>query len=70
MKKGLRVFLNILETIVVIPLGIIGAVLLIPFVFLYLLFALPTTIVEDIWNIQPLPFSDSTEAPEEIEKDE
>lgn len=70
MKKGLRIFINILETIAVIPLSIIGVILLSPFLILYLLFALPTVIIEDIWDIEPLPFSDGTEHLEEIEKGE
>lgn len=50
MKKGLKVFLNILYTIIAIPLTIVGVVLLIPLAFLGLLISLPISVIEDIWN--------------------
>ena len=51
MKKGLRIFVNILETIVAVPLGIIGAILLSPFVILGLIICIPVSIVGDIWTV-------------------
>ena len=51
MKKGLRVFINILETIVAVPFGIIGAILLTPLVILGLLVFIPISIIEDIWTV-------------------
>lgn len=50
MKKGLEIFLNIIYTILGIPLGIVGAVCLIPFVVFGLIICLPISIVEDIWT--------------------
>ena len=50
MKKGLEIFLNIIYTIIAIPLGIIGAVCLIPFVAIGLIISLPVAIVSDIWT--------------------
>lgn len=67
MSKGLRIFINILETIVAVPLGIVGAILLTPFVLICLLVGLPITIIEDIWKTKILPID--SEAPDEIEKD-
>ena len=51
MKKGIKIFIQILETILVIPLGILGAICLIPFMALMLLFALPFGLVEDVWEV-------------------
>ena len=53
MKKGLKIFINILETIIAVPLCIVGAILLTPFVLIGLLIALPIYVVEDIWGILP-----------------
>lgn len=53
MKKGLKIFINILETIIAVPLCIVGAILLTPFVIIGLLIALPIYVVEDIWGILP-----------------
>lgn len=44
-------FLNILCTIIGIPLGILGAICIAPFVVLYLLIDLPCMIVQDIWGV-------------------
>jgi len=49
MKKGLRIFLNIIYTIITIPFGILGAICMIPFVALGLLIFIPASIIEDIW---------------------
>ena len=49
MSKGLKIFLNILFTIIAVPLGILGAICMIPFVALGLLIFLPVSIIEDIW---------------------
>ena len=51
MKKGLRIFINILETIVAIPLGLAGAICMAPFVILGLLICLPISIISDIWTV-------------------
>ena len=51
MKKGLRVFINILETIVAIPLGLVGAICMTPFVIIGLLVFIPISIIEDIWAV-------------------
>ena len=53
MKRGLKIFIRILETIIALPLAIAGAVCLIPFTILGLLIAVPTAIVEDIWGLLP-----------------
>ena len=51
MGEGLKILLRILGTIVCVPLGIAGAILLTPFVLIALLVSIPVTIVEDIWEI-------------------
>lgn len=51
MGKGLKILLRILGTIVCVPLGIAGAILLTPFVLIALLVSIPVTIIEDIWEI-------------------
>lgn len=61
MKKGLKVFLNILKTIVATPLGIIGAILLLPFVII----GLTASIIGDIWDIEPC--LEETHAPYEVD---
>lgn len=61
MKKGLKIFVKILETIVVIPCGIAGAILLTPFVILGLIFAIPACILEDIWEVEIFPDTDVNE---------
>lgn len=43
--------LNILCTIIGIPLGILGAICITPFVFIMMLIDLPCTIVQDIWGV-------------------
>lgn len=43
-------FLNILGTIVGIPLGIVGAICTTPFIVLFLMIYLPCSIVQDIWT--------------------
>ena len=53
MSKGLKIFLNIIFTIIAVPLCIIGAVFLTPFVLIGLLIALPIYVIEDIWGILP-----------------
>ena len=50
MSKGLKIFLNIIFTIIAVPLGIIGAVCLTPFVIIGLVISLPVSIVSDIWT--------------------
>lgn len=51
MKKFGEVLLKILKTIVVVPFGIIGSILLAPFYLLAFIIALSSAIVEDIWGI-------------------
>ena len=51
MKKGLKIFVNILKTIAVIPCGIVSAVLLVPFMIIGLIIAVPMCFVEAIWKI-------------------
>jgi len=53
MKKGLKIFLQILESIIAVPLCIVGAILLTPILLLCLLISLPIYVVEDIWGILP-----------------
>ena len=43
--------IRILESILLIPLALIGAILLVPFVMLGLLISLPATIIDDIWEL-------------------
>lgn len=50
MNKFGSVLLKILQSIVVLPLAIIGAVLLAPFAVLCLLISLPRTALEDVWT--------------------
>ena len=45
----MKVFKKILLSIIALPLGILGAICLLPFVALALLVDLPWTILEDIW---------------------
>ena len=47
--KPTTVILNILKTIAAVPLSLIGAILLTPIVLIYLLFALPLSVIGDIW---------------------
>ena len=54
MRKKLtfkEVLIKVLETIVCVPIAIIGAILLIPFVLLALLISLPASIFDDIWEL-------------------
>ena len=48
----MKVLLKVLGTIIGVPLGIVGAVCLMPFAFLALLVSMPSIIVEDIWDLE------------------
>lgn len=51
MKKFGEILLKILKTIVAVPLGIVGSLLLSPFYLLVFIIAFSSAIVEDIWEI-------------------
>lgn len=51
MKKFGEILLKILKTIIVVPLGIAGSILLSPFYLLVFIIAFSSAIVEDIWEI-------------------
>ena len=51
MKTFGEILLKILKTIIAVPLGIIGSILLLPFYLLVFIIALSRAIVEDIWGI-------------------
>ena len=42
-------FAKVLLTVIAVPLGIVGALLLTPLIALRLLFELPACIIHDIW---------------------
>ena len=46
----MKVFLNILKTIVALPLSIVGALTLLPFALVYLVIELPVCVLTDIWG--------------------
>ena len=52
MKKFGEILLKILKTIIAVPLGIVGSILLSPFYLLAFIIALSSAIVEDIWGIR------------------
>lgn len=58
MGKGLKVLFKILETIICVPLGIVGAVCLTPCALIVMLIGIPMTIIEDIWGINFYPEED------------
>jgi hypothetical protein len=45
----MKILNKILSTIVAIPLALIGASLIIPFVALYYLIYLPVCVIRDVW---------------------
>lgn len=51
MKKFGEILFKILKTIIAVPLGIIGSILLAPFYILAFITVLSRAIVEDIWGI-------------------
>ena len=51
MKKFGEILLKILKTIVAVPLGIVGSLLLSPFYLIVFIIAFSSAIVEDIWEI-------------------
>ena len=51
MKKFGEILLKILKTIIAVPLGIVGSILLSPFYLLVFIIAFSSAIVEDIWEI-------------------
>lgn len=51
MKKFSEILLKILKTIIAVPLGVIGSILIFPFYLLVFIVVLSSAIVEDIWGI-------------------
>lgn len=51
MKKFGEILLKILKTIVAVPLGVVGSILLSPFYLIVFIIAFSSAIVEDIWEI-------------------
>jgi hypothetical protein len=51
MKKFGEILLKILKTIITVPLGIVGSILLSPFYLLVFIIAFSSAIIEDIWGI-------------------
>ena len=51
MKKFGEILLKSLKTIIAVPLGIVGSILLSPFYLLVFIIAFSSAIVEDIWEI-------------------
>lgn len=51
MKKFGEILLKILKTLVAVPLGVVGSILLFPFYLLVFIVVLSSAIVEDIWGI-------------------
>ena len=51
MKKFGEILLKILKTIVAVPLGIVGSILLSPFYLIVFIVTLSSAIIEDIWEI-------------------
>lgn len=52
MKNFWNILSKILRTIICIPLGIIGAILLTPFYLIAFIISISTAIVEDIWGVE------------------
>ena len=50
MKKVLDWLWKFVQSIVAIPLVMLGAICLVPFIVLYIIIGLPATVVNDIWN--------------------
>ena len=46
----MKTFLKVLESIVAVPIGILGDICIIPFVAIALIVDLPFMIVQDIWD--------------------
>jgi hypothetical protein len=51
MKKFGEILLKILKTIIAVPLGVVGSILLSPFYLIVFIIAFSSAIVEDIWEI-------------------
>ena len=51
MKTFGEILLKILKTIIAVPLGIIGSILLLPFYLLVFILSFSGAIIEDIWEI-------------------
>jgi hypothetical protein len=51
MKKFGEILLKILKTIVAVPLGVVGSILLTPFYLIVFIIAFSSAIIEDIWEI-------------------
>ena len=52
MKKGLEIFLNIIKTLIALPIGIIGIVLLLPFVAINFIVSVLSAIISTIWDLE------------------
>lgn len=52
MKKVLNVLFKVLETIICVPLGIVGVICSIPLGLLIMLVTIPMIIIEDIWGLE------------------
>lgn len=52
MKKGLEIFLNIIKTLIALPIGIIGIVLLLPFVAINFIVSVLAAIISTIWDLE------------------
>lgn len=52
MKKGLEIFLNIIKTLIALPIGIIGIVLLLPFVAINFIISVLAAIISTIWDLE------------------
>ena len=61
----MKVVKKILLSIIAVPLGILGAICLIPFIALILLIDLPRVIIEDIWYDGKILSSDDSETLDE-----
>lgn len=48
--KIMKTFWNIIKSIVVVPLCIIGAICITPFAMIYLLIDIPASVLSDIWE--------------------
>ena len=52
MKKALEIFLNIIKTLIALPIGIIGIALLLPFVAINFIVSVLAAIISTIWDLE------------------
>ena len=52
MKKGLEIVLNIIKTLIALPIGIIGIILLLPFVAINFIVSVISAIISTIWDLE------------------